>query len=48
MNLSSGMTNSHASRDSDGQGSLACCSPRGRKELGTTERLNDNTKLSHW
>ena len=24
----------------DGQGGLACCSPRGRKELDTTERLN--------
>ena len=24
----------------DGQGSLACCDPWGRKELGTTERLN--------
>ena len=24
----------------DGQGRLACCSPRGRKELDTTERLN--------
>ena len=24
----------------DGQGSLACCSPCGRKELGTTEGLN--------
>jgi len=24
----------------DGQGSLACCSLWGRKELGTTERLN--------
>ena len=24
----------------DGQGSLACCSPWGRKELGMTERLN--------
>ena len=24
----------------DGQGSLACCSPRGCKELDTTERLN--------
>ena len=24
----------------DGQGSLACCSPRGRKESNTTERLN--------
>ena len=24
----------------DGQGGLACCSPRGRKELDTTEQLN--------
>ena len=24
----------------DGQGSLACCSPRGYKESDTTERLN--------
>ena len=24
----------------DGQGGLACCSPRGGKELDTTERLN--------
>ena len=24
----------------DGQGRLACCSPRGCKELDTTERLN--------
>ena len=26
---------------SDGQGSLVCCSPWGRKELDTTERLNN-------
>ena len=26
--------------DSEGQGSLVCCSPRGCKELNTTERLN--------
>ena len=26
--------------DGDGQGSLACCSLWGRKELDTTERLN--------
>ena len=25
--------------DSEGQGSLACCSPWGRKELDTTEQL---------
>ena len=27
----------------DGQGSLACCSPWGRRESDTTWRLNDNT-----
>ena len=26
--------------DGDGQGSLVCCSPWGRKELDTTKRLN--------
>ena len=26
----------------DGQGSLACCSPWGRKELDTIEQLNNN------
>ena len=29
--------------DSEGQGSLACCSPRGRKYLDTTERLNNSS-----
>ena len=28
--------------DSEGQGSLACCSPWGHKELDTTEQLNNN------
>ena len=28
--------------DSEGQGGLACCSPQGRKESDTTERLNSN------
>ena len=28
--------------DGDGQGSLVCCSPWGRKESDTTERLNNN------
>ena len=32
------------SGDSEGQGSLACCSPRGRKELDTTQRLNSNNR----
>ena len=26
--------------DGEGQGSLVCCSPWGRKELDTTEQLN--------
>ena len=30
----------------DGQGSLACCSPWGRKELNTTEQLNWITLLN--
>ena len=30
--------------DKEGQGSLVCCSPRGRKELDTTEGLNSNNK----
>ena len=28
--------------DTEGQGSLACCSPRARKELDMTERLNND------
>ena len=28
-----------AHRDGDGEGSLACCGPWGRKESDTTERL---------
>ena len=28
--------------NSEGQGSLACCSPWGSKELDMTERLNNN------
>ena len=36
-----------APADSEGQGSLACCSPWGHKELDTTERLNksNNNKI---
>ena len=30
----------------DGQGSLACCSPQGHKELDTTEQLKSNTMAS--
>ena len=31
--------------DTEGQGSLACCSPWGRKELDMTERLNNNKTM---
>ena len=30
--------------DGEGQGSLACCSPWGRKESDTTERLSSKGK----
>ena len=33
-------------RVGDGQGSLACCSPWGCKELDTTERLNSTEEGS--
>ena len=32
--------------DAEGQGSLACCSPRGCKEWDRTEWLNNNRTLS--
>ena len=32
------------SGDSEGQGSLACCNPWGRKELDMTKQLNNNNK----
>ena len=32
--------------DGDGQGSLVCCSPWGRKESDTTKRLNNNNSLA--
>ena len=35
-----------ASGDGERQGSLACCSPLGGKELDTTELLNNNLKYS--
>ena len=34
-----------APEDGEGQGSLACCSPWGCKELDMTELLNNNTYL---
>ena len=35
----------HALGYGDGQGSLACCSPWGLKESGTTEQLNNDNIL---
>ena len=32
--------------DGEGQGNLACCSPWGRKESDTTERLNNGSKMN--
>ena len=31
--------------DGEGQGSLVCCSPWGRKELDMTEQLNNNKAI---
>ena len=35
-----------APEDSGGQGSLACCSPSGHRELDTTQRLNSNNQVA--
>ena len=37
-----GMSLSKFLRDSEGQGSLACCRPKGSKESDRTEQLNSN------
>ena len=31
--------------DDEGQGTVVCCSPGGRRESDTTEQLNHNNKL---
>ena len=41
MNYGCPGESAQAPGDSEGQGSLACCSPWGRKESDTTERLNN-------
>ena len=38
--LFNGHESEQALGDGEGQGSLVCCSPCGRKELDTTEQLN--------
>ena len=46
------MVNGHefeqALGDGEGQGSLACCSPCGSKELNMTELLNNNEYSTHF
>ena len=37
-----GLEFEQVSGDGEGQGSLACCSPWGRKELAMTEQLNNS------
>ena len=39
-----GHESEQAPGESEGQGSLACCSPWGHKELDTTEQLNNKAK----
>ena len=34
--------------DDEGQGSLTCCSPRGRKELDMTEQLTTTNVIWQW
>ena len=34
--------------DNGGQGSLACCSPRGRKESDMTQQLNNTKNVDVW
>ena len=40
--LSDGHELGQTPEDSEGQGSLACCSPWGHKESDTTEQLKNN------
>ena len=37
-----------APEDGEGQGSLACCSPWGCKDLDTIEQLNNNRPAVLW
>ena len=41
-----GHESDHTPEVSEGQGSLVCCSPCGRKELDATERLNNKMNLT--
>ena len=43
----SGYESEQTPEDRGGQGSLACCSPRGHKESDTTEQLNNNEYSLH-
>ena len=41
-----GMSFKQPPGDGEGQGSLACCSPQGHKEVETAERLNSNVQVT--
>ena len=44
-----GLEFEQAQGDSEGQGSLACCSPWGCKKLDMTEQLNNsNSERPYW
>ena len=42
LELTHGHKSEQAPGDGEGQGGLACCSPWGRRESDTTERLNNH------
>ena len=46
INDSMDMSLSKLQGDSEGQGSLVCCSPWSRKELDTIEQMNINQQLA--
>ena len=48
IHLSNGQEFDQAPGDGEGQGSLVCCSPWGRKELDTTEWPNNNKCRWEW
>ena len=45
--LRNGHEYEQAPGDSGGQAGLACCSPWGRRESDTTERLNDRSPVQY-
>ena len=44
----SGHESEQAPGDGEGQGSLACCSPRGCKEMDMSEQQNNNNNMQRF